>query len=188
MRSYDAQAAHVWARQGLGRTTLIPLRQGRPRQDNGPPGGYWRRRMVRWLDSKAHRRQHGYTQRSQAETTNSMMKRNLASALAGQTAWSRKRDLMLKALTHNLMILNSGGLRQSPCCPFLSLASSNVQAGKVESGGNKIGLDGNAETPVMPLGFKTAVADTSASVLEVISSLLFLEVLLPLFISIESTA
>lgn len=110
---YDAEAAPVWARQGLGLTTLVPPRHGRPRQDGGPPGGYWRKRMVRMLNSKAHRQRHGYTQRSQAETTNSMMKRHRAGALAGQTAWSRKRDMMLKDLTHNLMILKSGGLRQS---------------------------------------------------------------------------
>jgi hypothetical protein len=34
-----------------------------------------------------------------------MMKRNLGSALAGKTAWSRKRDLLLKVLTHDLMVV-----------------------------------------------------------------------------------
>lgn len=36
---------------------------------------------------------------------NSMMKRNLGSALAGKTAWSRKRDMLLKTITHDLMVL-----------------------------------------------------------------------------------
>jgi hypothetical protein len=34
-----------------------------------------------------------------------MMKRNLGSALRGKTAWSRRRDMALKALTHDLMVL-----------------------------------------------------------------------------------
>jgi len=33
-----------------------------------------------------------------------MVKRNLGSALAGRTAWSRRRDMLLKVLTHNVMI------------------------------------------------------------------------------------
>jgi hypothetical protein len=33
------------------------------------------------------------------------MKQNLGSALAGKTAWSRKRDMLLKVLVHDLMIL-----------------------------------------------------------------------------------
>jgi hypothetical protein len=33
------------------------------------------------------------------------MKRNLSSALRGRTAWSRKRDMALKVLVHNTMIL-----------------------------------------------------------------------------------
>ena len=34
-----------------------------------------------------------------------MIKRNLGSALRGKTANSRKRDLWLKVLTHDIMIL-----------------------------------------------------------------------------------
>ena len=61
--------------------------------------------MARLLKSKASRRSCKYTHRAQAETVNSMMKRNLGSALSGRTAWSRKRDMALKALTHDLMVL-----------------------------------------------------------------------------------
>ena len=53
----------------------------------------------------AGRKRSGYTRRWQVETVNSMMKRNLGSALAGRSAWSRKRDMALKALTHNVMVL-----------------------------------------------------------------------------------
>ena len=34
-----------------------------------------------------------------------MMKRRLGSALSGRSYWSRRRDLMLMVLTHNIMIL-----------------------------------------------------------------------------------
>jgi hypothetical protein len=34
-----------------------------------------------------------------------MLKRNLGSALHGHTARSRKRDMALKAITHDLMLL-----------------------------------------------------------------------------------
>ena len=34
-----------------------------------------------------------------------MMKRRLGSSLSGRTYWSRRRDLMLTVLTHDIMIL-----------------------------------------------------------------------------------
>ena len=115
---YDSEAAHVWAREEMGLTSIIPPIHGRPRKDGGPPGGRWRRRMKGILATKGSRRRSGYTQRWQVETTNSMMKRNLSSALAGRTAWSRKRDMTLKVLVHNLMLLRRRGLRQSTDAPF----------------------------------------------------------------------
>jgi hypothetical protein len=41
----------------------------------------------------------------EAETVVSMIKRNLGSALAGRTAASRKCDMLLKVLTHDVMII-----------------------------------------------------------------------------------
>jgi hypothetical protein len=70
-----------------------------------PPGGRWRRHMTRLLKTKRSRRRCGYTQRQHAETTHSMMKRNLGSAPAGKTPRSRERDLWLKVLTHDLMVV-----------------------------------------------------------------------------------
>jgi hypothetical protein len=52
------------------------------------------------------RRVCGYKRRWQAETVNSMMKRNLSSALRGKSDASRRRDLKLKVLVHDLMILH----------------------------------------------------------------------------------
>jgi hypothetical protein len=34
-----------------------------------------------------------------------MIKRNLGSALAGKTPWSRRRDMLLKTIVHDLMVL-----------------------------------------------------------------------------------
>jgi hypothetical protein len=51
------------------------------------------------------RSRYGYTQRWKNETINSMMKRNLGSALRGKSNQGRERDLRLKVLTHNVMIL-----------------------------------------------------------------------------------
>ena len=102
---FDSEPNHEVARHDMGLRSLIPPDIGRPRLDGGPPGGRWRGHMKRLLATKQGRRRSGYTQRWQVETVNSMVKRNLGSALSGKTAWSRKRDMRLKALTHDLMVL-----------------------------------------------------------------------------------
>jgi Transposase DDE domain len=102
---YDSEANHELARADMGLVTLIPPDIGRPRKDGGPPNGRWRRRMKSLLGTKEGRKRSGYTSRWQVETVNSMMKRNLGSALAGKSAWSRKRDMLLKTVTHDLMVL-----------------------------------------------------------------------------------
>ena len=61
--------------------------------------------MKRLLATTTSRKRSGYTQRWQIESVNSMMKRNLGSALGGKSAWSRKRDMHLKVLIHDVMIL-----------------------------------------------------------------------------------
>ena len=109
---YDSESNHRLARQDMGVASIIPPKSGRPTEK--PPPTRWRRHMRQLLKTKASRRRCGYTQRWQAETVISMLKRNLGSALRGKTANSRKRDLMLKVLTHDLMILRSRrGSRQS---------------------------------------------------------------------------
>ena len=45
-----------------------------------------------------------YGQRSQSETTNSMMKRNLGENLRSIDPNRRKQEMLLKALVHNLML------------------------------------------------------------------------------------
>ena len=102
---YDSEPNHELARRDMGLRSLIPPDIGRPRKDGGPPGGRWRRHMKRLLGTKAGRKRSGYTRRWQAETVNSMIKRNLGSALAGKTPWSRRRDMLLKTIVHDLMVL-----------------------------------------------------------------------------------
>jgi hypothetical protein len=102
---YDGEQYHGIARRDMGIRSIIPPDTGRPRKDGGPPGGRWRRHMKRLLRTKRSRRRCGYNLRYQAETVNSMMKRNLGSALGGKTAASRERDMLLKVLTHDLMVV-----------------------------------------------------------------------------------
>ena len=102
---YDGESTHELARHDMGLATLIPPSLGRPRKDGGPPGGRWRRVMKRLLRTRRSRKRSGYTKRWQVETVNSMMKRNQGSALAGRSARSRRRDMLLRVLTHNVMVL-----------------------------------------------------------------------------------
>ena len=98
---YDSERNHAIARRDMGLRSIIPPLIGRP----GRRHGRWRRHMQRLLRTRASRRACGYTKRWQAETVNSMIKRNLGSALRGRTRQSRERDMLLKVLTHNVMII-----------------------------------------------------------------------------------
>lgn len=98
---YDSESNHCYARQTLGVRSLIPATSGRP--GAAPPKGRYRRLMRRQLKSGKNKKHYG--QRWQCETVNSMIKRNLGSACRAKTACGRKKDLLLRALTHNLMII-----------------------------------------------------------------------------------
>jgi hypothetical protein len=102
---YDGEQYHGIARRDMGIRSIIPPEIGRPPKGGGPPGGRWRRHMNRLLRTKRSRRRCKYNRRYQVETVNSMKKRNLGSALAGKTAASRERDMLLKVLTHDLMVV-----------------------------------------------------------------------------------
>jgi len=102
---YDAEHNHELARNEMGLRSIIPATTGRTPATRDRIRTRWRRRMSSLLSTRRSRRRCGYTQRWQSETVNSMMKRNLGSALRGKNPHSRRRDLRLKVLTHNLMIL-----------------------------------------------------------------------------------
>ncbi len=96
---YDSEFNHRLLREEHGVRSLIPPRLGRPSVSGRLPAGKYRRLMKQrfnWIR---------YHQRSQAETVFSMLKRNLGSWVRGQSYWSQCRELLLKVITHNVMIL-----------------------------------------------------------------------------------
>ena len=96
---FDSAHNHRLLRQEHGIRSTIPPRHGRPSRDPAAlPSDYYRRLM------KTRFNTHAYRKRPQVETVISMMKRNLGSALRGRTHQSRRRDLLLRAVTHNVAL------------------------------------------------------------------------------------
>jgi transposase len=93
---YDAEWVHEHVRTYSIRT-IIPPERGRP--TDKLPVGRWRRRMKQWFDKAK------YGQRWQTETVNSMIKRRLGSALRARAYWSQCREIILRVITHNVMIV-----------------------------------------------------------------------------------
>jgi hypothetical protein len=102
---YDSEPNHRHARGRRGVRSYIPAKIGRPRKDGRPPPTRWRGLMARRLATWLGRYLAGYGQRWQVETVMSMLKRRQGPAVNGRSFWSRCRDLMLMAITHNVMIL-----------------------------------------------------------------------------------
>jgi len=94
---YDSEDAHVYARQVLGIRSIIPSTIGRPTAKL--PTAYYRRLMRRRFDRKK------YGQRWQIETVTSMIKRNLGSALRARNYHTQGREILLRVLAHNIMII-----------------------------------------------------------------------------------
>lgn len=94
---YDSEANHVFGREGCQVRTIIPAKRGRPGAK--PARGRYRRLMQTRFDTSSYR------SRCQVETVVSMIKRRQESFLRSRTYWSQCRDLRLKVLTHNIMIL-----------------------------------------------------------------------------------
>src|SRR5882757_7011397 len=93
---FDGEWVHQHVRS-YGIRTLIPPERGRP--SDKPPAGKWRRRMRQRFDKTK------YGQRWQTETANSMIKRRLGSALRARSYWSQCREIILRVITHNVMIV-----------------------------------------------------------------------------------
>ena len=94
---YDSEGNHRYGRQ-RGIKTFMPAKHGRPSRK--PPTGKYRRQMKQRLNKKYG----GYGQRWQVETVNSMLKRRLATAVAGRSFEAQRRDAWLLVLTLNLML------------------------------------------------------------------------------------
>ncbi len=99
---YDSELNHCLLREGSDIRSYIPPKRGRPTEK--PATGRYRRLMQRLFQDPE---EIGYGQRWQVETVMSMLKRNLGCAVAGRSYWSQCRDLLLKAVTHNVMIVRS---------------------------------------------------------------------------------
>ena len=104
--AFDAEHNHAFARQHLGiRATVIPLN----RRNSGRkwPKTRYRRQMVKRFRKKPrgsrHRRVFG--QRWQIESGFSRNKRLLGSALRARLWPNQKREILMRVLTHNLMLL-----------------------------------------------------------------------------------
>jgi hypothetical protein len=97
---FDAEWVHCGVRDH-GIRTIIPATRGRP--TDKPPTGRWRRRMKQGF--ARYKRKYG--QRWQVETVNSMIKRLLGSALRARLYHSQCRETILRAITHNVMIVRT---------------------------------------------------------------------------------
>jgi Transposase DDE domain len=94
---FDSEPNHSFARRECQVRSIIPAKQGRP--THKPASGHYRRLMQSRFDSAAYR------DRVQVETVMSMIKRRLEPFVRGRNCWSQRRELRLKVLTHNVMIL-----------------------------------------------------------------------------------
>jgi hypothetical protein len=103
---YDSEENHRLAKRDMNVRAIIPPRSGRPTRKPPPPDQPLRRRMHRRFAQKRDRALYG--QRWQSETVNSMIKRNLGSALRARTTVHRRHELLLRVLTHNIMLLAEG--------------------------------------------------------------------------------
>jgi len=97
---YDSEMNHCIARQDMGVRSIIPPGIGRP--TSKLPAGRWRRHMAKRFSHKADQQHYG--QRAQSETVHSMVKRNQGSALRSRTPERRKKEMLLRVLTHNIML------------------------------------------------------------------------------------
>ena len=101
---YDSHANHVTAREELGVCSWIKAEIGRPTIK--APTSKYRAAMKRELSGSQEGRPYG--QRAQAETVNSMLKRNLGDSLRARSDKARGLEQLLRVITHNVMIMRRG--------------------------------------------------------------------------------
>lgn len=106
--AYDSEDNHATLREDLGiRSTVIPLNW---RGSRKWPKTTYRRRMVRRFRKppRGTRSKRRYGQRWQVESGFSRSKRLLGSALRATKWVNQKAEILLKVITHNLMLLAGG--------------------------------------------------------------------------------
>jgi len=89
--------SHVFTSEQCRERIIIPATRGRPKKSRLK--GRWRNRMRTRFNKQK------YGQRWQVEAVNSMVKRSMGSALRARDYWSQSREIALRVLTHNVMIL-----------------------------------------------------------------------------------
>jgi hypothetical protein len=107
-KGYDAEHNHRLCREELGiRSTIFPINT-RNRGRKWPKAKYRRQMRRRFFKRK-------YRQRWQVESVFSRHKRRLGSALTARSETTQNREILLRVITHNLMILKrtSRGFQQS---------------------------------------------------------------------------
>jgi hypothetical protein len=119
---YDSEPNHRYAREMRGVRSFIPATAGRP--TTKLPTGKYRRQMKQRLNKTYG----AYGQRWQGETGFSMIKRRLTSTLHSRTYWSQCREMLLVAITYNIMLLYLiTGFLQSMPVPFSRQSSAFTQ-------------------------------------------------------------
>ena len=99
---YESEGAHHFCRDVLGIVSIFPTTPRGQRRLDGKPNkvtGRYRRKMLNHFPKKT------YGQRWQIETTISMLKRLLGSSLRSRKRHAIDREITLRALTINLMIV-----------------------------------------------------------------------------------
>jgi hypothetical protein len=97
---FDSHAHHQLLREQLHVRSLI--KSGVGRRSSKEPSSRYRRMMKRQLSGPQRGKPYG--QRAQAETVNSMLKRNLGDSLRARSPQARRNEQLLRAITHNLML------------------------------------------------------------------------------------
>jgi len=94
---YDSEDHHRLIREDLHARSIIPARRGRPTAKI--PTGRYRALM------RCHFPRKTYGQRWQVESAISTHKRRIGSALRARLYWTQSREVHLRAITHNLMLI-----------------------------------------------------------------------------------
>ena len=105
-RGYDAEHNHAYGRERLKiRSTVFPL--NRRNSGRRRPQTKYRRQMRKRFRRRPRRARYRrvYGQRWQVESGFSRQKRLLGSALRARQWISQKKEILLRVLTHNLMLL-----------------------------------------------------------------------------------
>ena len=97
---YDAEANHRLCREELG-IPCTAIRINRRRTGERWPPTFYRRSMRKAFPRSLYR------ERCQVESVFSRLKRRLGSALGARSTASQQREIVLRVLTHNAMLLRA---------------------------------------------------------------------------------